>query len=176
MLPNLKPSIQYQTEHGYVKLLVRNKFYNTNMEAPWYIKLYITAEVYRSFGATHCLHLHGGSETSCLTTRLHGVTSQTAGNCTLPGLNVTSFHIQNQLHISGNNGSLHEADHKNIKSKYLQLQWRLEVSNLKHVELHNIHYVCNTQLPEKWFIKFIKIVYFHNAWSLNNCRCVLNTL
>jgi hypothetical protein len=25
-------------------------------------------------------------------------------------------------------------------------------------------------------MKFINIVYLHNAWSLNNCRCVLNNL
>jgi len=128
--------------------------------------------MYRRFEAPCCLNLHNDSQTSCLTTRLYSVTTQTAGNFFLPGIHVTLFYIKNQLHVSGNDGSLYQADHKNIKSKYLQLRWWLEVSDLKHVEFHNVKYAASGKVVHDVY----KVVKLHNAWSLNNCKCVLNML
>ena len=33
-------------------------------------------------------------------------------------LNTTSFYGQNRLHVSANDGSLHQDDHENIKGKF----------------------------------------------------------
>jgi hypothetical protein len=58
------------------------------------------------------------------------------------------FTDKNQLHVSANNGSHHQDDHKNIKNKCLQPHWWLELSNLANAVLCNIHNMQNTKLQE----------------------------
>jgi len=63
-------------------------------------------------------------------------------------LNTALFYSQNRLHVSANDSSHRQVDHKNIKTKYLQLHWWLEASNLTNWVLYSVHVVQNTQLQE----------------------------
>jgi hypothetical protein len=56
--------------------------------------------------------------------------------CNRLSLQTTLFYKQNQLHVSTNDDSHRQADHKNIQTKCLRLHRWLEVSNLTNVVLY----------------------------------------
>jgi hypothetical protein len=55
------------------------------------------------------------------------------------GLNITSLCKQNHLYVLADDGSHHQDKHGNIKSKYLQLRWLVEMTNFTNLVLYNIY-------------------------------------
>ena len=53
----------------------------------------------------------------------------TQKNANILNLNTTLFYKSNELHVSADYGSHHQADSRNIKIKRIQLRWWLEISN-----------------------------------------------
>jgi len=76
-------------------------------------------------------------------------------------LNSTSFYRQNKLLVSASDSSHYQADHINVKRKYLQLHWCLEIVKLKKTQCYVLYIMC-IYAASGIVIKFIKIVYLCN--------------